>query len=347
MYLALLVLVFSLWIAEFAAYFTNHLFSAPHLLFSTHGLPLLFGPFLFFYTKSLNGQKPLVKKWNWLHFLPLLLHLLYQSPFFLESATFKTEVLKALRNTHKPPEFSAAFYIIETLKFLQLVIYLILTQVYLKKNLTSLKGGLLIEHKNWVKKLWIGLSLFAIFDLSYVLGIFLFQYDYILPIARMILFSGAIIIYYIGYATLRQPEIIAGDVKTFLQEKSTIRYEKSALSEEKSTLYLTALEEKMAVEKLWLNSELKLSDLADSLDISKHHLSQILNESLQKNFYDFVNEYRVKSAQEMLANPNFNQYTILSIAYQAGFKNKASFNSAFKKHSGMTPSEYKKRFVAN
>ena len=338
-FLATFIFCFSLWIAEFAAWFTDDLYQFPHLLFTTTGLPLLFGPFLLFYAVSLTDKHPLTSKRNYFHFLPFLLHIVYLSPFLFQSAAAKQEELRLIQNIQSPPDFSIVYYINESLKFLQLLIYLYLIfHFYLKNKSTSLSA---IYQLNWLKILWIGLGLFAVFDLSYLLGLYLFQYDYLFVIAQTILLFGALLTYYIGYATLRQPEIFVGQLT---KKKTTARYEKSTFDSANATRYLQQLIQKMELEKLYLNNNLKLTNLAQSIDLSTHHLSQLLNEHLQKNYFDFVNEYRVKEAQKMLANPDFKQYTILSIAYDSGFKNKASFNTAFKKHTGLTPSQYKKQF---
>lgn len=347
-YLALLTLAFSLWIAEFAAYFTEHLYDFPHLLFATAGLPLLFGPLLLFYTQSLNGEKALNHQWDILHFLPFLLYILYHGPFYLESAAFKIENLKALQNMNNPPEFSYAFFTNESLKFLQLAIYLLVVMKCYKKWKNASQNDLQTYQLNWIKHLVLGLSLFALFDLSHLLELFLFQYDYLFGLAQVMLLSGAVVVYFIGYTTLKQPELIAGHLKIIEKEaikKPVIRYKKSSFDGEKAEVYIRQLLQKMEEEKLYLNEDLKLKTLAQSLDLSTHHLSQLLNEHLQKNYFDFVNEYRVKTAQDMLKNPDLSHFTILSIAFDSGFKNKATFNTAFKKHTGTTPSKYKKQFL--
>ena len=95
-------------------------------------------------------------------------------------------------------------------------------------------------------------------------------------------------------------------------------------------------------EQIYLQEDLKLNHLAVELNISTHHLSQVLNEHLGKSFSDFINTYRIKHAQALLVNPAYQQHTILSIAFDSGFSNKASFNAAFKKYTGQTPSAFRK-----
>lgn len=344
LFLGVFVLIYSLWLAEFAAYFTSYLFAVPHLLFVTVGLPLLFGPLLYFYAQSLEGQRPWQRPWGSLHFLPFILHTLYYIPFFIQSAAVKAAGLEALRNTLSPPDFSTGFYVNESLKFLQLVIYWGLVVRHYSPWTRQEKKRLPAMYNKWLQQLLLGLAFFAFFDLSHLLSLSLFEYDYLFAIAKGVLLSGAFIIYYIGYSTLQQPEIIAGEWQSSAPKH---RYEKSSLTTEQAKQYADLLLLKMEEEKYYLNEDLKLKDLATSLDISTHHLSQLLNEHLSLKFADFVNAYRVKAVQEMLVDPAYNHFTILSMAFDAGFKNKASFNSAFKKHCGQTPTQYKKQHMAS
>lgn len=157
--------------------------------------------------------------------------------------------------------------------------------------------------------------------------------------AKAVLLSGTFMIYYLGYSTLRQPEIMAGSLQAAPPKKS---YQRSSLKPAQAQLYLDQLLQKMETDQPFLKEDLKLADLAKELGISTHHLSQVLNEQLQKKFTTFINAYRVKKAQELLLDPRYLQHTVLSIAFDSGFKNKASFNAAFKKYTGQTPSQFRK-----
>ena len=92
--------------------------------------------------------------------------------------------------------------------------------------------------------------------------------------------------------------------------------------------------------KPFLDADLTLASLAKELKIPPDHLSQVINSELSVNFYDFINGYRVKEAQKRLLDPKNRVYSILGIALNAGFNSKASFNRIFKKHIGITPSQY-------
>ena len=91
------------------------------------------------------------------------------------------------------------------------------------------------------------------------------------------------------------------------------------------------------------NPEMRISELAAALDVPAHVLSAVINREFGSNFFDFLNGYRVEEAARLLLEPGRRQYTILSVAMEVGFASKASFNRVFKKHMGVTPSEYQRR----
>ena len=99
----------------------------------------------------------------------------------------------------------------------------------------------------------------------------------------------------------------------------------------------------METDQPFLDGKLTLSQVAQNLGISNNHLSQVINENLGKNFYDFVNGYRVALVKEEIANPRKAHLTLLAIAYESGFSSKSSFNEVFKKFTGLTPSQYQKQ----
>jgi AraC-like DNA-binding protein len=118
------------------------------------------------------------------------------------------------------------------------------------------------------------------------------------------------------------------------------RYEKSGLDAGKMDEYEAALAAFMRKSKIYLDSDLSLEGLASRMKMSRHHLTQLLNERIMKNFYTFINEYRIGEAIDTLNNPA-RQVNILSLAFDCGFNSRSSFNSYFKKITGQTPSAYR------
>ncbi len=94
--------------------------------------------------------------------------------------------------------------------------------------------------------------------------------------------------------------------------------------------------------KIYQDPELKLEGLADCLNLSPRTISSILNGHYRKNFYDFINQYRVKDAKSQLRDPSMQTKSIQNVFEDAGFNSKTTFNTLFKKQTGQTPSEYRK-----
>lgn len=111
-----------------------------------------------------------------------------------------------------------------------------------------------------------------------------------------------------------------------------------AVEEQKSKL-----EDLMLRVKIYQDPELRLDGLADSMGMSPRSVSSLLNVYYQKNFYDFINYYRVLDAKKQLSSPEFNGKTIQRVFEDAGFNSKTTFNTLFKKLTGDTPSEFRKQ----
>ena len=124
------------------------------------------------------------------------------------------------------------------------------------------------------------------------------------------------------------------------------KYANSSLSSGAAESIVLRADNFMKEEKLFLQNDLKLFDLAQRLAISPHHLSQVINEHRGKSFNHYINEYRIREAQTLLTMPENREEHIIQIAYQVGFNNKSTFNQAFKKVLGLTPSQYRKEVFA-
>ena len=121
------------------------------------------------------------------------------------------------------------------------------------------------------------------------------------------------------------------------------KYHTSPLTAEEKQQYLKTLLRLMEEEKPYLDNTLKLNSLAGLLQVTPHRLSEILNDVVGKKFYDFVNEYRVQAAKDMLEHPRGRAKKLLAIAFEAGFNSKTSFNRVFKELTGMSPSAYREQ----
>lgn len=123
------------------------------------------------------------------------------------------------------------------------------------------------------------------------------------------------------------------------------KYSTSGMDTDASKKLLQQIKALFEDKKPYLDSTLSLKAVADSLSVTAREVSQVINENEQKNFSEFVNQYRIAKARVLLADPAGRQEKIESIAYDCGFGNVTSFNIAFKAETQMTPSQYRNQFA--
>lgn len=132
--------------------------------------------------------------------------------------------------------------------------------------------------------------------------------------------------------------------KDFLLFRRSGKYADRKIAAETAAPLLTRLDNWMGSEHPYLNANLTLAQVADELKISPHHLSQLLNDNLGKNFANYLNSFRVAAAQEKLKEGT--NYTLEALGYDCGFNSKSTFYTAFKRHAGLTPAQYQKQVSA-
>ena len=142
---------------------------------------------------------------------------------------------------------------------------------------------------------------------------------------------------------LANPHSLVDEDQTYIENTDIRKYRKSSLSDDKSYKILKQLLHVMRTDRPFLDPELTLPELSNRLSVSTNHLSQVLNGTLRKNYFDFVNEYRTREAGRLLFSPESSHLSIIGIAMEAGFNSKNAFYSAFKKHTGMTPSQFRQQ----
>ena len=187
----------------------------------------------------------------------------------------------------------------------------------------------------WLRH-WVLLELFA-FLISYVV-IWAGALEVMDMLLSFKILAGLILvnIFVVGFFGISQPIIFGLE-----EEEPKEKYKSSALSVEEADQYVKRLRTLMEQEKAFLDPKLSIVQLASMLDISKHHLSQVLNDNLKTNFYDYVNRFRVEEFKRRIQTPDYDHLSLLGIAFGCGFNSKSSFNGVFKKLEQVTPSYYK------
>ena len=156
-----------------------------------------------------------------------------------------------------------------------------------------------------------------------------------------ILVSQLFIICWYLYKALNNPGLFR-NIDSKLKLVSDLILEEKTIEPETLNEDLLKLKKYMTDEKPFLNPDLKIQDISKEMNVPVRELSVLINHQLRQLFYDFVNTYRIENAMEILKDSSKSKVTILEILYEVGFNSKSSFNTAFKKHTGNTPTEYRK-----
>lgn len=356
--LALLVFVMSVGVLGAVLGLSGYYKELPHLIRVGDPLVLLFGPLLYFYIYQLT-QGNLPKKYA-LHLLPFLIYLITLIPFYLLSGAEKVAfVEKVFLVKLQKPEV----VFIQAMRFIHILIYVIISLFLLKKFRQFLKENysaiekLNLDKSAFLLKLFIAISLLQI--VVYVVSTFV-PIDFVLT-NNIISLAISGVIYALAYTSwnrqgsITTPTVANEPVKQVtanglenplqfsgikVEEKKRSNY---FLSDEQYTLLASKLEILLQKDKVFMESELSLTQLSEKLGIPSYQTSELINRKYKEPFFDLINRHRIEEVKKRLNDPTYYHFSILGIAMDCGFNTKSSFNAAFKKFSGLTPSEFRKK----
>jgi AraC-like DNA-binding protein len=232
---------------------------------------------------------------------------------------------------------------------IQIVTYFIAVFMILrkaKKLYLENYAGTSINSYNWLFQFTIVLAI--LYSNAIVKNIFKFSdYPYISEWMKIgsLVFQLPIVCWYL-FKALNNPGLFRNiDSKLKLVSDIVLEEKNSsplAVNEKEYNQELLKLQQYMIEEKPFLNPSLTIQDISVAIEIPVRDLSLLINHKLQQHFYDFVNTYRIENAMDILKDVTKSKVTILEILYDVGFNSKSSFNTAFKKHTGNTPTTYRK-----
>jgi AraC-like DNA-binding protein len=332
--------------------FENELVSSyPIIIYLDIYYWVLLGPTLFVYTMvSIRGEN---------HFRIKYLYSLI--PVFLVTICFSeylfSSPLSFIAEEESYPVYKiAGFYI----WLYNSPIFYLLAILALKKHQKKIKNHYSFSKSvdlRWLYYLSHGFAIFILFLLLKVTIRTVFDWE--IPLDNYNISIGVVIVYIFGIGfygykqrgIFNEIDLSESNIKeknSEQLEKARVNklegsYQKSGLNKEEALIILNKLKYKMSSEQLYLESELDLPSLAEKVEVSTHKLSQVINEYLNKNFFEFVNEYRIEKVKELLSDPGNIQFKIISLAYDSGFNSKSTFYNLFKKLEGITPAEYRQK----
>lgn len=324
--------------------YSGYMVKVLHLVDFTEPLNFVVGPLIYLYTvTAIQRSKKLASK-QYLHFLPALFYLFYFLLFFLQTTDYKYNAyidayypelprLDAPARWHQDPLLIKAN--LSQLQFVHVFIYLVLSVKAYKHWLGETVSSKSHEETRWrVKVMLLGLAFGT--GSTFLIKLF-FERDlgeYL--IASVIMFM----IYTFSFYVIRYSLFLRDK-----QDPDIAKYEKSTFPSDRVDIALSKLKEVMETEKPFLAPGFSLPILAEKTHLSTHLLSQLLNGHLNQNFYEFTAGYRIKEAQQILSGPDNAHKSIEQIAEEVGYFSKSSFNTAFKKITGLTPSQYRKQAI--
>ncbi|MCK4754860.1 MAG: helix-turn-helix transcriptional regulator, partial [Calditrichia bacterium] len=291
---------------------------------------------------------------------------LYTIPAYFMSSETLIEYVKIMQNYQE----ISVFTIVNWFLVLQGITYMILTIRLVQKYSLQMRDTFSSLEKinlRWLRNITVLATIVWFIVFMEILYLTIYTEK---PLEfNLIGIATSIYIYTLGYIGLFKSEIFSQKYVTYslshmmdtrenlLPESGTAtlkserefdktkgkKYTKSGLSDDKAKESLARLQSLMEKEKTYLNNNLTLHQLAEELSISPHNLSEIINKFLNKNFFDYVNYFRIEEVKQKLQDPNKQILTLLSIAYDAGFNSKSGFNAIFKRSMKLTPSEYREK----
>jgi len=322
--LSVLVLLLTFYLLDNMLGMVNFFNGNPHFLHLVTPLWYLFPPLCYFYVKKQMNPDFKFRPEYLFHLIPFLLVLYRMFPFYFLPVEVK---LQYFSGELKPPGTQLMNILFVLISPIQLTLYsgIIRFKTLKEKSIVNFNPA----HFNWLKLFFTLFFLFGLMQTTLITKWVITQ-EITLPFKYVPLALFAFIIYSIAYLAIIQPEA--------LFPFRLLKIKK--LNGEQTTRYAKELIKLVENEKLYLNSELKYSEIASRLGISARYLTEVLKLEIGKGFNDFINEYRVKEVQQRIQNNETKSLTLYAIALESGFNSKSAFNRVFKKHTGLTPSEF-------
>ncbi|GJM29098.1 MAG: hypothetical protein DHS20C17_17330 [Cyclobacteriaceae bacterium] len=312
----------------------------PHLIGSSSSLVFLYGPFLYFYAKAyVSGSFEFRKVHLW-HLLPFVIYNLALLPFYSQSAAYKLHYDQEVLTTHAPWEAMVAL----VAKTLTIPLYLVGTLILLRnhrRNIASYFSDLEKIDLRWLQYLvWSMVGVWGFVLISAVIK-FRTNFEDAFHSEQYIFSAATLWVFGLGYYGLKQTPVFTNAMLRD-RRKTAVTPRNSKLTPYEAEELRQRLIQHMEKAQPYLRSKLTLHQLASELQLPAQTLSELLNDNLNQNFYQFVNGYRVEEVKKRLQDPKYRNLTILGIALECGFNSKAAFNRIFKQQTGLIPSAYMK-----
>lgn len=302
----------------------QHLYQQyPHSALSIATLGFAVGPLLYLYLRAMLSDLPLDRR-ALLHFAPFAAATLAMMPFYLRSAE---EKLAWMRHWDGWP------WQLMLAGLVKLAILLLYIRASYRLMRRVPADSDLLRDLRRLMRIWLVSAALSIVALPMSVA------DIDLPVSGDVVDGVALMLFV--FATAFTAMRLPLGYRPRPLPPAPARYAGKQLSTADRTVYLERLTACMEHEQPYRNGELMLDDLAAQVAMTPHELSQLINEGAGANFADYLNRHRVEALKRALHDPAQASASILDLALAAGFNSKSAMNRAFKKHTGMTPGEFR------
>ncbi|GAA4417287.1 hypothetical protein GCM10023187_49540 [Nibrella viscosa] len=331
--------------AEIFLCYTNYMFRLLAFVDFSEPVNFLIGPLFFFFIAS-KLQQRLPQRWAW-HLIPFVIWVfnavtwLYQPVEFKYNSylnSYHPELSFIHSEPYLPEDFTRLRDYINELTLLSCLIYAILSLLAIRNAFRRENQTLWSRTPTRLAQLRNLSLLFLLFPLVIVLVKPQFHNDLG---DYLIACYATVTIYATSLLVMRGSDFFKEAPQPATAPEPRKKYEKSSLSEEKEEAVMNGLTRLMTSEKPYLEADLSLPKLAQRLNTSSHHLSQLLNDRLNQSFFDLLATYRVQEAQKLLQDPATTNLKIDEIAERVGYNSTSAFHTAFKRITGQTPAQYR------
>lgn len=314
----------------------------PHLILVGDPFVLLLGPLLYLYAVELREGR--TNPTRWLHLAPFALYVVYRLPaFYLLPAEAKVDYVEGVMTAPDPQ-----FWVMTLVRMAHVGAYVVLLLVVLyrhRQEVEQTHSDVQPLALDWMR--WTTYALAFVWAVAILLNVVSFA-GWMAPLQAnyLIAFAMSVVAYAIGYAGMGQPDIAHLRVRVVAANgdgsPAPLQGELArAVTDVRLQSIFEEIRRSMQDDQLWMEGDLNIQDLAESIERPKYLVSSAINELSGTSFNRFINSYRVEQVKRRLRDPSSESLTVLAIAMESGFNSKSSFNAAFQQHTGHTPSAFR------
>jgi AraC-like DNA-binding protein len=299
------------------------------------GIPLVQGPFLYLYVDTLTSGRRRLRPVDALHFLPFLCFSGYVTLLLPSVASASSGTVSV---------FHLSGWITAVL-LLSVPVYAVVALLGLRRHAAATLERYSERHGRdlaWLRKIVIALLLLW----AVVIATTLTPPSLYPGLRHQMMIAATVFVYAIGYfgwrqfAVMDRPELEMPAEEREEPLRTSPKYERSGLKAPEIEVLIDRLTSHLELDRPYLEPGVTLMQIARNLGTTSNHLSQAINQGLNKNFHELINQRRVEDFKGRVLDSRNQHRNLLAVAFDSGFSSKSSFNRVFKQLSGLSPKQY-------